>query len=538
MAAFGVSGAAVEEQLLKVQSAMAISQGLQGIKESISSFTALGASIKKTAIVQKLLTSSTWLGQAAQWALNVAMNANPIGAIILAITALTGAIVYYASMANDAAEVNDRLTASIDRGTKAMDKSEAAVRKNMERRMQLLEANGASEEELHKERLLNLKKEEKIREINLQKESIIIDQKRKVYKRALEQGNTDLAKEIKTEIQQSKDKYSQLESLNGDYHHNLTIENKNFEKEQEEKRKADYEKRLANYKDFQSKRLAISREIQDREIELIKNELDREKETNKVKRERELQGIKESGATTEEARKLRDLINEKWDRIEAERTEVNHENFKVRKLEQGIEIGEIEVSVKQEYATRTKFIADQERIDELNSFVANADAKLQMAKDGFSAISDLATAFAGESEAQQKRAFQINKIAGIAQATIDTVTSAGKAFASQLVVGDPTSVIRAGIAAAIATASGVARVATIAKTKFGGGGSDLSSSSSSVSLPSGGGSRPAEFNIVGNTGVNQLAQSLGQQPLKAFVVAADVTSQQSLDRNKIETASL
>jgi len=43
MAAFGVSGAAVEEQLLKVQSAMAISQGLQGIKESISSFTALGA---------------------------------------------------------------------------------------------------------------------------------------------------------------------------------------------------------------------------------------------------------------------------------------------------------------------------------------------------------------------------------------------------------------------------------------------------------------------------------------------------------------
>jgi len=295
---------------------------------------------------------------------------------------------------------------------------------------------------------------------------------------------------------------------------------------------------LANYKDFQSKRLAISREIQDRELELIKNELDREKETNKVKRERELQGIKESGATTEEARKLRDLINEKWDRIEAERTEVNHENFKVRKLEQGIEIGEIEVSVKQEYANRTKFIADQERIDELNSFVANADAKLQMAKDGFSAISDLATAFAGESEAQQKRAFQINKIAGIAQATIDTVTSAGKAFASQLVVGDPTSVIRAGIAAAIATASGVARVATIAKTKFGGGGSDLSSSSSSVSLPSGGGSRPAEFNIVGNTGVNQLAQSLGQQPLKAFVVAADVTSQQSLDRNKIETASL
>jgi len=42
MISFGVSSQEVEEALLKVQSAMAISQGFQGIKEAIPSFKALG----------------------------------------------------------------------------------------------------------------------------------------------------------------------------------------------------------------------------------------------------------------------------------------------------------------------------------------------------------------------------------------------------------------------------------------------------------------------------------------------------------------
>ena len=72
----------------------------------------------------------------------------------------------------------------------------------------------------------------------------------------------------------------------------------------------------------------------------------------------------------------------------------------------------------------------------------------------------------------------------------------------------------------------------------------------SVSSPSvgggsgGGGSMSAaaaapQFNVVGNTGVNQLAQTLGsQQPVQAFVVANQVTSQQALDRNIVNNASI
>ena len=48
-----------------------------------------------------------------------------------------------------------------------------------------------------------------------------------------------------------------------------------------------------------------------------------------------------------------------------------------------------------------------------------------------------------------------------------------------------------------------------------------------------------QFNVVGNNGVNQIAQTLGnQQPIQAYVVANNVTTAQSLDRNIIQNASL
>ncbi|MBV1929872.1 MAG: hypothetical protein KUG81_10235 [Gammaproteobacteria bacterium] len=57
---------------------------------------------------------------------------------------------------------------------------------------------------------------------------------------------------------------------------------------------------------------------------------------------------------------------------------------------------------------------------------------------------------------------------------------------------------------------------------------------------SGGGQSAPSFNVVGTSGVNQLAQTLqGQdEPIQAYVVANDVTTQQSLDRNIVETATI
>ena len=81
----------------------------------------------------------------------------------------------------------------------------------------------------------------------------------------------------------------------------------------------------------------------------------------------------------------------------------------------------------------------------------------------------------------------------------------------------------------------IAKIKSSSASGSGGGGG---------SVGGGGGSAPSipaapQFNVVGNSGVNQLANTLGQQqPVQAFVVANQVTSQQALDRNIISNASL
>jgi len=72
------------------------------------------------------------------------------------------------------------------------------------------------------------------------------------------------------------------------------------------------------------------------------------------------------------------------------------------------------------------------------------------------------------------------------------------------------------------------------------GGSASSGGSQGGSVPTGASTPPA-FNVVGASDTNQLASAIGgqsQQPVQAYVVANDVTTAQSMDRNIIDDASL
>ena len=63
---------------------------------------------------------------------------------------------------------------------------------------------------------------------------------------------------------------------------------------------------------------------------------------------------------------------------------------------------------------------------------------------------------------------------------------------------------------------------------------------STPSIPAGA-STPPSFNVVGASSTDQLASAIGgqsQQPVQAYVVANDVTTAQSMDRNIIDDASL
>ena len=92
--------------------------------------------------------------------------------------------------------------------------------------------------------------------------------------------------------------------------------------------------------------------------------------------------------------------------------------------------------------------------------------------------------------------------------------------------------VGAGLSIASITAAGISQASSISNS--GGGGS---------SGGGGGGQsvQPPDFNIIGSTGANQLADAIGgttQQPIKAYVVSGEVTSAQELDRNIEESASL
>jgi hypothetical protein len=126
------------------------------------------------------------------------------------------------------------------------------------------------------------------------------------------------------------------------------------------------------------------------------------------------------------------------------------------------------------------------------------------------------------------------KAFAVAAASISTYT----AIAGQLAAFSGVPIPGYAIAQAIVTGAvgllNVKKILAVKTPKGGGGGSTPSN------ISGGGGGAPApSFNVVGNSGVNQIAQTLGnQQPMQAYVVANNVTTQQSLDRNIVNNASL
>ena len=94
------------------------------------------------------------------------------------------------------------------------------------------------------------------------------------------------------------------------------------------------------------------------------------------------------------------------------------------------------------------------------------------------------------------------------------------------------------ITAATSIASILAASIGQAKSITGGGGG--ASAGGGGGGAGGGGAQAPSFNVVGNSGVNQIAQTLNreQAPIQAVVVANNVTTAQSANRNIVQNASL
>lgn len=170
---------------------------------------------------------------------------------------------------------------------------------------------------------------------------------------------------------------------------------------------------------------------------------------------------------------------------------------------------------------------------------AELERNVGFAKQGLTIIADLTDLFNKKGTESAKKAFKIKKAAQIANALIDTYMNATSAYGSQfLPLPDASSPVRGGIAAGLAVAAGLANVAKITAQKFEGGSPSGGGGGANGGGALGGMSPQAPtFNVIGNNGLNQLAQ-LQQQPTQAYVVSGHVTTAQSLDRNRIENATL
>lgn len=200
------------------------------------------------------------------------------------------------------------------------------------------------------------------------------------------------------------------------------------------------------------------------------------------------------------------------------------------------------------FQTRLEALVEQERLineatniseeERTASLKANAEARKQIANAEAQAKMDALDSYGsalGSIAGMLGESTDAGKAAAIASTTISTYSAATKAYESQLAIPTPDAPVRATIAAGIAVASGLLNVQKIlsVQTPGGGGGGSAPSAGSAPAAPS--------FNVVGASSTNQLAQVMsdkGMPPVQAYVVASNVTSAQSLNRNIVNNATL
>ena len=476
MGTFGAESEQIEKALLKVQSAMAIQQGIQGFREAVPSFKAL-----KTAVVSGFTGMTT--------ASKIFMTTG--------VLALVGALAYLLTNVKVVTRAFEDFTDWLGITDNAAKRNAKAIEDNAKR---VTAANNMAMESSKKRAdaiAASYDHEIKMAEINGKNTTKLeIERSQNLSQKARERYNIALKE------------YNDLQGINKAYA---------IERRRELKDILDAERST-----IQSERFA-------REEARAQDKKDRSEDYAEQKEERLKQARERYEAATKELAEIRD---KELKPIELEKIKIRQEGLSVlqgqlnEEAEMKRKANEQELLELQVKGQRAAKIAEQ-----ANSFQVKATL------DGLSAIASISELFAGKSEKAAKRAFQVQKAANIATALITTYQNATSAYASQFTpIPTPDSPIRGGIAAGIAVATGLANVAKISQQKFEGGGSVGGGGGGG----NGGGSIPSmspSFNVVGNSGMNQLAQ-IQQTPVQAFVVSGEVTSAQALDRNRIKNATL
>ena len=293
--------------------------------------------------------------------------------------------------------------------------------------------------------------------------------------------------------------------------------------------------------------------------EFFQKELDKEKEQAEklaaLKQQIQFNTVKQQNEFLDELEKItEENTNRTLTDQEKETRAVNDKYFRLEELAKGNKDAEKEIEIAKlnelndinlkyqdiDYQNK-KSAAEKEKALLLKTAQQRTDLALKYAKtfvDVYASLNNLMNAAdnerlskmekgSKEEEALKKKMFKRDKALRIVQTVMDTASNVVQSVRNG--GGIPTG-IPFGIAAAT---MGALQIAAISKAKFDGG------NQQAPSAGGGGAAAPmtANFNTIGSSGINQLAQ-LQQTPTQAYVVSGEVTSAQALDRNRVQNATL
>ena len=346
-ALFGQQSEEIEKQMLKVQGAIALTQGISAMKELRNDATELGMSIKNTVVnAFKSLTTAEMINAAetgsltllqkgyaiavgtstgAMKAFRIALAATGIGLVVVALGFLVEKMISYMSSTDSATKAQDRLTASTKRFNDERERMNKKLNDSIEYEKNYAKAVGASEEKIYEIEKEGFKKREMQREsdywANLQRIETLKNKK----KGALDSENMDLVKSINEEITTLKTKNNDLialkyqlqrdeKVLTAQHNTDLKNEQKKASDESIKKNTETAEKNAQIEAQKKAEKLALQRKFEDLTVANIDDANARDIMALKFKHDREKEDLK---AYYAEKKELKEKFDEMMLELEA-----------------------------------------------------------------------------------------------------------------------------------------------------------------------------------------------------------------------------
>jgi hypothetical protein len=571
----GVEGQAVEETMLKVQSAMAISQGVQGLMEAKDSFKQLGA-----------------VAMNALKGIKTGLAATGIGLFLVAL----GTVVAYwddikeavSGVSEEQANLNKLSHENFETSKKELDTLDSQdnvlkLQGKSERQIlniKIAQINATIEKgKIELENVLKTSKAEEaaaIQNYNMTKKIVDFTLEAALFLPKLMLKPIDLAIQGANKVSEilgfgkaiSFDVGKTIEGLQdkaSDFIAGSIFNVPELKKENEETAKeirksiADLENQKAGFqlsikemdKAEAQKTIDANKEkndlIKSANAEAARLAIEQQNELNKRLEDIAEQNFQNS--LTEQEREIL-LINDKYFELET-LAEGNKDALAEIELAKMNELNDINLKYQNiayendKVAKEKKAALDKEATEkEIAAAKAAAEQKAALQQQGLDVALQGVQLIASVFEKQkgvQKAAVIAESAIGIAKMIIANKLANAGALAT------PQAIATSGAAAApviamnnISTGIGIAaNIAATAKAlkTLGGGPAPSPPPLGGGGGTGGGGAMAPQFNTIGSSGINQLA-TLQQQPVQAYVVSGEVTSAQSLDRNRVQNATL